>query len=124
MGHHDEDHEGIKTPTHEEGTFVLEYAGLVIGYLTLQAGKWTFQYTPAFIAQTDVQPLVDFPDPNKTYRSSELWPFFMARIPSVAQPEVLQTIKAEGLDEHSAVQLLRRFGRTTISNPFVLVESA
>jgi HipA-like protein len=117
-------HQGIETPVHEDATFQLHYGDLPIGVLQLHEGWWIFRYSPEFIGQGDVQPLVDFPNVHKTYRSASLWPFFMARIPSLAQPQVRETIKQEGLDEHSDVQLLRRFGRRTIANPFVLLESA
>lgn len=123
MRYRAEGHEGIQTPQDEQATFSLQYGSLPVGKLTLQGGIWEFRYSPEFREQSEVRPLIDFPDVQKTYRADSLWPFFMARIPSVAQPQVRETIEEEGLDEHSSVQLLRRFGRRTIANPFVLVES-
>jgi HipA-like protein len=119
----DEGHEGITTPHHVHALFELSYDDLSVGILELNEGVWEFRYTPAFRDQSEVRPLVDFPDPSKVYRAHALWPFFMARIPSIAQPRVRDVIQQEGLDEHSDVQLLRRFGKRTIANPFVLETS-
>ncbi len=120
IGYRAEDHEGIETPPNVDATFSLRYGDLPVGSLSLHNGAWKFHYSREFRAQYVVKPLVDFPDPDKEYRSQYLWPFFMARIPSVAQPQVKETIEQEGLDQHSDVQLLKRFGERTISNPFVL----
>lgn len=119
-----EGHEGIETPIAQAATFVLTYDALVVGHLQLKLGNWEFRYAPEFIEQTELQPLVDFPDLEKVYRSEDLWPFFIARIPSVEQPGIKETIEKEGLDARSDVELLRRFGKRTITNPFVLQESS
>lgn len=108
----------------ERASFTLFFVDLPIGSLELTDGIWVFTYSPQFRRQVaspgGLAPLVDFPDPNKVYRSPDLWPFFIARIPSVAQPQVLAEIKQRGLDERSAPQLLRAFGEKVISNPFLL----
>lgn len=124
VGLRSEDHEGIVTPANEDATFHLRYGPLLVGTLQLHGGTWKFVYAEDFKRQSEVQPLIDFPDLEKQYDAHALWPFFMARIPSVSQPKVRELIAAEGLDEHSDVQLLRRFGKQTISNPFVLLESS
>jgi HipA-like protein len=115
-----EGQEEIITPQGVEATFRLQYGDLKVGELSVKDAIWRFSYDPEFQTQDDIQPLVAFPDKRRTYESPVLWPFFMARIPGVNQPEVKETIRNEGLDEHSAVDLLRRFGEKTISNPFVL----
>jgi HipA-like protein len=119
-----EGHEEIQTPQDVTATFVLRYRDLVVGTLHLKKGIWHFRYSPEFQKQREMTPLVAFPDVNKEYESASLWPFFMSRIPGTSQPEIKEVIRAEGLDEHSDVDLLRRFGTRTISNPFVLQESA
>ena len=124
LGYRNEGHEGIVTPVHESTRFVLRYGDLEVGALQLQDGVWEFRYTPAFLQQSDVLPLVDFPLPGPVFTAESLWPFFMARIPSVEQPKVREAIDREGLDEHSDVELLRRFGKRTIANPFVLQEAS
>ncbi|MDQ2841010.1 MAG: hypothetical protein M3Y72_08230 [Acidobacteriota bacterium] len=113
----------IRTPQDEDATFILRYVDLLVGDLGLHEGVWTFEYTDAFRQQADVKPLIDFPDVTKTYVSPTLWPFFLARIPGISQPKVRDEISKAGLDEHSDVQLLRRFGQQTISNPFILMAS-
>ncbi len=119
-----EGHEEIHTPQDLTASFLLRYHDLVVGTLHLKKGIWHFQYSPEFRKQTELTPLVAFPDIDKQYESASLWPFFMSRIPGTSQPEIRDLIRAEGLDEHSDVDLLRRFGSRTISNPFVLQESA
>lgn len=119
-----EGQEALHTPKFEDATFALTYGELVVGYLYLRGGAWEFNYSPEFKAQSQVQPLVDFPDLEKTYHAHALWPFFMARIPSLTQPQVKDVMAKEGLDENSDVALLRRFGNRSISNPFVLLEIA
>src|SRR5262245_20355173 len=124
MGFRPEDDEPLRTPTDEEATFVLRYRELPIGKLRLKDGKWTFEYFEEFRHQRDLKPLVAFEDVAKRYEADSLWPFFVARIPSTAQPSVRETIEREGLDAHSDVQLLKRFGTRTIANPFELVEAS
>ncbi len=119
-----EGQEEIQTPQGVTASFSLQYHDLEVGTLRLKDGVWQFRYSPEFRRQSDLTPLVAFPDVSKTYESDTLWPFFMARIPGISQPEIRELIEAEGLDEHSAVDLLRRFGKRTISNPFILQQSA
>src|SRR5437868_11507253 len=116
-----EGHESLDTPAGVDAAFALLYGETFpVGTLRLHDRVWTFEYAPEFKSQSELQPLIDFPDLDKIYESQFLWPFFSARIPSVAQPEIRQLIETERLDEHSDVQLLRRFGERTIANPFVL----
>jgi hypothetical protein len=110
----------VHTPAGKSARFELFYRDLPIGWLELRDGRWSFEYTSVFRNQTEVNPLVDFPDVRKVYVTEDLWPFFVSRIPSLAQPQVQETIEKEGLDGHSNVDLLKRFGERTISNPFVL----
>ena len=93
--------------------FELTYRSLQIGALSLNAGEWSFRYSEAFKNQDKIKPLLDFPDVNKVYASEELYPFFTQRIPGVGQ----NVRKQKNLNE---VDLLKKFGKQTISNPFVL----
>ena len=123
FGWRDEQYEHLETPKDVDASFELCYDELLVGRLDLHAGDWVFAYSDAFKQQQEVRPLVDFPDKDRTYRSDALWPFFLSRIPSVAQPRVQHVIQDEGIDPKSDVQLLKRFGERSISNPFVLIES-
>lgn len=115
----------VATPDHEPATFILRYGNLEVGSLHLREGEWMFEYSPSFRDQlarpAGVQPLLEFPDVQRTYRSAELWPFFLARIPSAAQPQVQEEIDRRGLDATNAAQLLKAFGERSIANPFLLL---
>jgi HipA-like protein len=112
--------EGI-TSAREPAAFTLRLEQLEVGILRKQNGTWLFSYSPEFRAQTEIYPIINFPNVNREYRSSTLWPFFLVRIPSLKQPAVqrfLQQRQAKSVDE---VTLLREFGRRAIANPFELV---
>ena len=119
-----EDRQDLATPSSEVARFLLQFDELEVGTLGLSEGVWEFRYTPQFrsqmAAEGGVHPLIDFPDVNRVYRSEELWPFFMARIPSISQPQILEEIQKKGLDKKNPVQLLRAFGERSIANPFLL----
>lgn len=107
------------TPDNFKGQFVLTYNKLVIGHLSINEGKWTFEYSEEFKRQNDVLPLSNFPDKNAVYTSKELWPFFASRIPSEAQLEG-RDISSDKEVERNEVNLLRKYGHKTITNPFTL----
>ena len=119
-----EGQEEIEAQPGERASFTLLFGKLEVGALKLHDGIWEFRYSQPFREQvsTDggVSPLIDFPDPERTYSSDELWPFFVARIPSLSQPQVLAEVERRGLDQKSAPQLLRAFGERSIANPFLL----
>ena len=112
--------EQLQTPKHEEANFRLQYRDLDVGYLSHHDGKWHFEYTDDFRLQTNVCPLIDFPHTDKHYTSEVLWPFFAIRIPGLGQPAVQRVIREENLDKHNEAQLLKRFGKMTIANPYIL----
>lgn len=103
------------------GTFRLVLRDVPVGTLSYEDGRWVFEYTDQFRTQKDLRPLVAFPEVGRRYVSDALWPFFGMRIPSLKQPAVKQAVAAEHLDEGDRVQLLRRFGRRTVVNPYELV---
>lgn len=115
-----EGQEDINTPSNESAEFVLKYKDLSIGLLTLDGGVWKFAYTEQFKAQSELTPLVDFPDLNQDYQSANLWPFFSYRIPGLNQPAVKDIIKKEDIDKNNEVALLKKFGKISIYNPFQL----
>lgn len=108
------------TPRHVHAVFKLKYEDLSIGQLTYDDGKWMFEYSSEFRHQKEVQPLVDFPNPDKRYENNYLWPFFAHRIPGLGQPEVQRIIEKESLNPKNEVDLLKRFGKRSITNPFEL----
>lgn len=102
--------------------FELKLGRLPVGILSRDQGTWKFGYTEEYRQRKDLRPIIQFPDKDKTYTSDELWPFFMMRIPSSKQPSIKAAIEREHLDTSDRAQLLRRFGRRTVSNPYELVE--
>ena len=105
---------------HETAKFTVKYKDLIVGYLELQNREWLFLYSDEFKHQDHIAPLPDYPDVNKVYENDELWPFFLIRIPSLKQPKVQNIISKENIDPSSQVELLKRFGAKSISNPFEL----
>ncbi|MBK6623305.1 MAG: HipA N-terminal domain-containing protein [Saprospirales bacterium] len=112
--------ESIITPNNYDAEFELIYKDLIIGTLSLHKGVWSFLYSEEFKKQDRVKPLLDFPDVNKVYSSDELHPFFAHRIPGLGQPKVQKVLKNEQIDEHNEAKLLERFGKVSITNPFLL----
>lgn len=111
-----------RLPKAEKATFVLTVDDIQIGILHCEEGIWEFKYTEEFKQRVSEYTLiVGFPDIDKTYRSKELWPFFRIRIPGLKQASVQEVIKKEHIDQANEVELLKRFGRKTISNPYELV---
>lgn len=110
----------FNTPKDAVAQFELCLHDKVIGHLNYKNGKWTFTYSDEFKNQNDIDVLVDFPKKDKKYESDSLWPFFLHRIPGLGQPQVQRTIKREKLNAKSEIDLLKYFGRKTITNPFEL----
>ena len=106
--------------SHEETIFMLSYKDLLVGQLMWRNGQWTFGYSDAFRSQNEIALLVSFSDIERVYESSELWPFFVSRIPGTRRPKIRAIMNEEGIDERDLAGLLVRFGRKTIANPFVL----
>ena len=113
--------EHLRTPQDETAEFLLRYRDLDVGHLSLHEGKWHFDYDDAFREKKGVCPIMDFPNLDKHYESDVLWPFFVVRIPGLGQPAIQRVIREENLDERNEAQLLKRFGKTTIANPFILI---
>lgn len=111
-----------KTLRAKKVEFRLLHGTLPIGSLTYEDGLWTFAYSDEFKKRLDLRPIVQFPDREKVYRSDELWPFFGMRIPSLKQPAVEKLVAEEHIDPSDRAELLKRFGRRTISNPYELAE--
>lgn len=101
-------------------TFELKLGALHVGTLTREAQEWVFAYSEAFADQRQVVPLVNFPMVGRVYRSEDLWPFFALRIPSTTQASVQAFLREQGETKARAVEMIQKFGRCSISNPFVL----
>jgi HipA-like protein len=115
-----EGHDDVITPNNQFAKFILQYNNLEIGTLSLEKGIWKFTYSDQFKSQTDIQPIIDFPDISQEYKSNHLWPFFSYRIPGLNQPQVQNIIKKEHIDKSNEAELLKKFGFMSIYNPFLL----
>jgi HipA-like protein len=116
--------EGSEEPLHEApkdaiGKWGLMFESILIGELSVSNGEWIFEYSNSYKQRDDLNLLIDFPDKKKIYKSKHLWPFFAHRIPGLGQPKVQKIIQKEHLDKNE-VDLLKRFGRWSITNPFEL----
>ena len=91
-----------------------------IGRLAKDGDVYVFRYDEEFLRRKDVPTLPDFPVPTKVYRSSDLWPFFMARLPAQQRPDVQAVMEKEGISPDNAIEVLGRLGRKSVSSPYEL----
>jgi len=110
----------MKVAPDVQAEFSLFYGNLLVGTLSVIESRWRFAYSEEFKLNTDLRPLVEFPDLDKVYDNQELWQFFASRIPSMEQPDVEEVLENENIAEDDVVALLKRFGKRTITNPFEL----
>lgn len=110
-----------RLPENENATFELKVDNIVIGILRCEKGLWEFKYTEDFKKHSsEYNRIIGFSDLDKVYRNERLWPFFQTRIPGLKQPAVQEIMEKEKINETNEVQLLKRFGKKTISNPYEL----
>lgn len=110
---HDSDETNYKAVAGESGKFDLYYSRLLIGTLSYERGEWKFVYSEDFKNQSEIATLVNFPSTDQVYTSSQLWPFFASRLPGAAQVD-------STLDNVGIVELLRKYGKHVITNPYIL----
>jgi HipA-like protein len=110
----------VNEPVAVRVSFELFLGTLHVGTLSREGDVWAFEYSIAFRNQERVQPIVDFPQLDRKYRSAELWPFFALRIPSLNQANVQKYLRTHGRTHADAADLMQAFGRRSIANPFVL----
>ena len=119
-----EDEYELQLPKDEQAKFILSVDKIKVGTLSCHDGEWYYKYSNEFKQQGDqYKKIVGFSDLDKTYKSAELWPFFRIRIPGLKQPAIQEIIQKENIDKESDVELLKRFGKRTISNPYELEEA-
>jgi hypothetical protein len=72
---------GIRThvfaPPGEHATFLLKYADLLVGTLTVEDCVWHFKYADEFKQSNDLRPLVEFPDLNAVYERARIYGSFL-----------------------------------------------
>lgn len=111
----------INVPKNEEAKFILKVDKIRMGTLYCKDGEWHFKYCNEFKKRSEeYNRIIGFPDLNKTYKSETLWPFFQIRIPGLKQPSIQKILKEEKIDQNNEAELLKRFGKKTITNPYEL----
>lgn len=108
-------------PAGAQGVFHLVLGNRVIGILSYLDNEWKFEYSDEFKKSKFTQPITDFPNIEKVYTNTQLWPFFATRIPSLNQPYQIKKIERANINKNDSVGLLKLFGNETITNPFRLV---
>lgn len=111
----------VQLPKDKDAKFLLLVDDIEVGYLSSQQGEWYFTYSEAFKKHHEYNLITGFPELNRVYKSEELWPFFRIRIPGLKQPVVQEILEKEKIDKNDEVELLKRFGKKTIANPYELV---
>ncbi|MBA3372734.1 MAG: HipA N-terminal domain-containing protein [Euzebyaceae bacterium] len=76
------------------------------------AGDYRFQYQPEARLAPNFRPFMAFPDSDRQYRSTALFPFFSNRVMSPSRPDFGAYLDALGLtrDQADPVELLARSG--------------
>lgn len=111
----------VSIPKNEEAKFILKVDKIRMGVLSCKNGEWYFKYCNEFKKYSEeYNRIVGFPDLDKVYKSEILWPFFQIRIPGLKQPSIQEIIKEEKIDQSNEAELLKRFGKKTITNPYEL----
>jgi HipA-like protein len=114
----------VQAPENKNAKFILKVDGIAMAELEYKKEFWHFKYTEEFKKVSEKYNLiVGFRDINKEYKSEILWPFFQIRIPGLKQPAIKEILENEHLNENNEVELLKRFGKRSISNPYELVYS-
>lgn len=111
----------IHLPADAKATFELKIDKVVVGKLVCEEGVWKFMYTDEFKElRNQYNHIAGFSNLDKVYSNDTLWPFFQTRIPGLKQPAVKEILKKEKINETNELELLKRFGKKTISNPYEL----
>lgn len=99
--------------------FELKYKDLLIGVLEYSKDKnaWNFSYSEEFKSQNKIAPIPSFPSTDKVYEETQLWSFFTSRIPD----NVTKLDAKTNLNKNfNLADLLKAYGKKTITNPFDL----
>jgi len=92
---------------------------ILVGTLRREAEDFVFEYSTEF-AKSGLPTLPDFPRTGDVYRSPDLWPFFLVRLPPLDRPDVRAEIERMKLDSEDTLKILGRLGRAAITSPYEL----
>tara|TARA_R110001592_G_scaffold3347_1_gene18652 strand:+ start:6940 stop:7344 length:405 start_codon:yes stop_codon:yes gene_type:complete len=110
----------VTTDQNQEVEFKLYLPEIEVGKLSFKEGKWFFSYSDEFKKSGSYLPIADFPSLEKSYSNESLWPFFLSRIPSLSRSRIKNTVEKEAIDRTDLLEMLDRFGKQTITNPYLL----
>ena len=111
----------IHLPENANATFELKIDSIIVGTLHCENGEWIFKYSDDFKKHSgEYNHIAGFSQLDKVYHNNILWPFFQTRIPGLKQPAVKEIIEKEHINATNELELLKRFGKKTISNPYEL----
>ena len=96
----------------------LDGARVWVGTLSREAGEYVFEYSDEFRRRRDLPSLPAFPDKDKQYRSADLFPFFLARLPPIGRPDVERFVAEHHIDPKDTLRMLSVLGRKTITSPY------
>lgn len=117
----DQEVDELHSHDNETASFILSIDNVEVGVLKYNIEWWTFEYSAHFKQKKDeYRKIIGFPNLDKVYQSKSLWPFFRVRIPGLKQPAIREIIEKEHINKENQVELLKRFGEKTITNPYIL----
>jgi len=96
----------------------LEGERVWVGTLATERGEYVFRYSDEFRRRDELPPLPAFPDRDKEYRDTDLFPFFLARLPPIGRPDVERFVAEHHIDPADTLGLLSVLGRKTITSPY------
>ena len=93
-----------------------------IGFLSSDAGRYTFAYLRKSVEADWFAPLPGLSDSGRKYRSDQLFPIFAERVISARRPDRTEALKALGLAEDAApFEVLNRSGGQRVGDTIELV---
>lgn len=94
-----------------------DHTRVEVGELTFDGTAWAFAYSDDYRRHEDLRPIEGFPDLDRVYRSTVLFPFFAVRVPDAEREDVKRKLQADRVQDPEPSDLLRIFGRRVVSSP-------
>ncbi len=88
-----------------------------VGELAFDGSVWSFEYSSDYRQRPELRPIEGFPELDRTYRSTVLFPFFAVRVPDVEREDVKRKLREGHVRDPEPTDLLRIFGRRVVSSP-------
>lgn len=102
-------------------TLQILFRGTLVAKLSKEKREgrsiYTFQYLPAF-RELSLAPLPGIPYSEEVQRSTELWPFFIERIPDLRRPEISAWMRLKKLSEADDLRMLAELSSRAVTDPY------